>query len=426
LSAVQPALPSLPATQRRWPDIATSRARISLDALERLVGGLATAILALICLLALIVTAVTCLVGVGLLLVRPTLRLVRVVADRERDRLSRSGPEIHGGQPAPDGLRAAVADPAVRRELAWVVVHSTLGLLLGLLGLVLPIDVLRDGSFVLWWRLLPPGDATSSLGFPLVHSTAGALSVSLLGLVWLAIALYVTPAMAWLQALPGRRLLPPPAGTDLVLRVAELTATRAAALDAHALELRRIERALHDGTQNRIVAVTMLLGAARRAMARSPQDAGEMLGRAQDAAEEALADLRAVVRSILPPVLSDRSLPDALLSLAATCPVPVRIDADDVGRSAASVEATAYFVVAEALTNVAKHSGAQSATVTVRRADDRLRLTIVDDGHGGADTATGSGLLGIRRRAEAHDGTLTLTSPPGGPTTVEVSLPCGS
>jgi signal transduction histidine kinase len=106
--------------------------------------------------------------------------------------------------------------------------------------------------------------------------------------------------------------------------------------------------------------------------------------------------------------------------------VPVRIDAEGAGRSAASVEATAYFVVAEALTNVAKHSGAQQVTVTVRRTDDRLRLTIVDDGHGGADASTGSGLLGIRRRAEAHDGTWTLTSPPGGPTTVEVSLPCGS
>lgn len=396
-----------------------------MDALERLVGGLATAILALLCLLLIILTAATCLIGVGLLVVRPVLRLVRTVADRERVRLSRTGPEIIGGQPVPAGLRVAVTDPAVHRELIWVALHATLGLLLGVLGLVTPINVLRDGTFFLWWQWLPAGEATSSLGFPVVHDLAGALGVSLLGLVWLAILLYVMPAMVRLQAWPGRRLLPPPAGTDLVLRVAELTATRAAALDAHAVELRRIERALHDGTQNRIVAVSMLLGAARRAVARNPQDADEILGRAQGAAEEALADLRAVVRSILPPVLTDRSLPDALLSLASTFPIPVRVDAAGVGRSAASVEATAYFVVAEALTNVAKHSGAQSATVTVRQADGRLRLTIVDDGHGGADAGTGSGLLGIRRRAEAHDGTLTLTSPPGGPTTVEVSLPCG-
>jgi len=412
--------------QRRAGDIATARVRISLDALERLVGGLATAMLALLCLILVIVTAVTCLAGVGLLLVPTALRLVRAVADRERDRLSRSGPVVLGGQPTPPGLRAAVTDPAARRELSWVAVHATLGLLLGLLGLVLPINVLRDGTFFLWWRLLPEGDATTSLGYPVVYDFAGALGASTLGLVWLAITLYATPAMARLQELPGRRLLAPGPGADLVLRVAELTATRAAALDAHAVELRRIERALHDGTQNRIVAVNMLVGAARRAVARNPQDADAILGRAQGAAEEALADLRAVVRSILPPVLTDRSLPDALLSLASTCPVPVRIDAEGAGRSAASVEATAYFVVAESLTNVAKHSGAQQVTVTVRRTDDRLRLTIVDDGLGGADASTGTGLLGIRRRVEAHDGTLTITSPPGGPTTLEVSLPCGS
>jgi len=209
-----------------------------------------------------------------------------------------------------------------------------------------------------------------------------------------------------------------------VLRVAELTATRAAVLDAHAMELRRIERALHDGTQNRIVAVSMLLGAARRAVARNPRDADAILGRAQGRRRGSLGR-PACRRAQHPPARAHR-LPDALLSLATTCPVPVRIDAEGVGRSAASVEATAYFVVAEALTNVAKHSGARRVTVTVRRADDRLRLAIVDDGHGGADASTGSGLLGIRRRAEAHDGTWALTSPPGGPTTVEVSLPCGS
>ena len=411
---------------RREDHIEKPRVRLALDALERLVGGLATAVLALLALLTLIVTALACAIGVGLVLLPSALRLVRAVADRERDRLSRTGPQLPGGQPAPATLRAAVADPVLRREVAWLAVHATLGFVLGILGLILPINVLRDGTFFLWWKLLPAGEATSSLGFPVVHSTPEALAVSLLGLVWLAVVLYATPGMARLQALPGRRLLAPAPGTDLVLRVAELTATRAAALDAHATELRRIERALHDGTQNRIVAVTVLLGAARRSVTRNPQDADALLGRAQEAAEQALAELRAVVRSILPPVLTDRSLSDALLSLASASPVPVRVDADMPGRCAASVEATAYFAVAEALTNVAKHSRARQATVTVRRAGDRLRVTVVDDGDGGADLGGGSGLLGIRRRAEAHDGTLTLTSPPGGPTTVEVSLPCGS
>jgi signal transduction histidine kinase len=150
-----------------------------------------------------------------------------------------------------------------------------------------------------------------------------------------------------------------------------------------------------------------------------------MLGRAQDAAEAALTELRAVVRSILPPVLSDRSLADALTALAATSPVDCRIDADLPGRCAASVEASAYFIVAEALTNIAKHSRARHAVVVLRRRENLLHVEITDDGVGGADEGGGSGLGGIRRRIEAHDGTFALVSPAGGPTTLTVSLPCG-
>jgi signal transduction histidine kinase len=246
-----------------------------------------------------------------------------------------------------------------------------------------------------------------------------------MAVAWAFIVVALTPGMAWLQAWPGRRLLSPAPGADLTLRVAQLTATRAAALDAHATELRRIERSLHDGTQNRLVAVNVLVGAARRALARDPSDAEAILDRAQDAAEQALAELRGVVRSILPPVLADRSLADALTALATDCPVTCRIDADVPGRCAASVEATAYFVVAEALTNIARHSNARRAGVMLRRREDRLCLEITDDGDGGADEHSGSGLLGIRRRVEAHDGTFGLASPAGGPTTLTVSLPCG-
>ena len=244
--------------------------------------------------------------------------------------------------------------------------------------------------------------------------------------MWFVLTVTLMPSLARWQAAPGRRLLAPDPSVDLSRRVAQLTATRAAALDAHAAELRRIERSLHDGTQNRIVAVNVLLGAARRAVARDPTTADAMLERAQDAAERALAELRGVVRSILPPVLTDRSLADALTGLAADCPVPCRVDTDVPVRCAASVEATAYFVVAEALTNIAKHSGARQAIVTVLREGDRLRVRVIDDGRGGADEQTGSGIRGIRQRTEAHDGTLILTSPHGGPTTLDVSLPCGS
>jgi signal transduction histidine kinase len=236
----------------------------------------------------------------------------------------------------------------------------------------------------------------------------------------------LAPGMARLQSSWGRRLLAPGPETDLSLRIAELTSTRAAALDAHAIELRRIERSLHDGTQNRLVATTVLLGAARRMLTRDPAEAEVLLERAQGAAEQALAELRAVARGILPPVLADRGLAGALSGLASGSPVPCQVEVDVPARLAASVESTAYFVVAEALTNVAKHSGATHAAVDVRSRGPRLHVRITDDGHGGADEDGGSGLVGIRRRVQALDGTLTLTSPPGGPTTLEVELPCGS
>ncbi|GGP73309.1 histidine kinase [Streptomyces calvus] len=408
------------------PTAASARARAALDALEHLVGGMGTGLLALLALLWLTLTAVTCLLGVGLVLLPSALHAVRAVADRERARLSRWGPELIGPAPLPAGLRAALADRAVRREARWVCSHATYGLLLGLIGATLPLNAAHDTAFPLFWRLLPANDATAAVGWWIVRDWPGALLVSLIGLLWVAVIVACAPALARGQAWPGRRLLSPDPGADLALRVAELTATRAAALDAHATELRRVERALHDGTQNRIVAVTVLLGAARRALSRNPEEADAVLARAQDAAEQALAELRAVVRSILPPVLADRSLPDALTALAADCPVPCRVDADLPGRCAASVEATAYFAVAEALTNVARHSGAGEAGVLVRRVGDRLYVEIHDDGRGGAREHGGTGLTGIRRRVEAHDGTLLLASPPGGPTLVKVTLPCGS
>lgn len=195
--------------------------------------------------------------------------------------------------------------------------------------------------------------------------------------------------------------------------------------ESHATELRRIERSLHDGTQNRLVAVNVLLGGARRALARDPGAADALLGRAQEATEAALAELRATVRAFLPPVLGDRGLPGALLSLAAACPVDCRVDVDLPGRCEMTVEASVYFVVAEALTNVARHSDARHATVTVRLRGGLLRVEVTDDGRGGARLRPGAGLDGVRRRIEAHDGTLTLASPAGGPTTLTASLPCG-
>ncbi|MGK3937191.1 sensor domain-containing protein [Streptomyces caeruleatus] len=382
-------------------------------ALGQLVSGLGTAVLAPFVLL-------------WLVLAPGGVRVLHALAGTERARLARWGPEVIAPAPPPTRLRDAVRDSTTRRELRWLVRHLAVGLPLGLLGFVLPVLALRDTAFPLYWRLAPKDATATSIGIGVAHSWPDALAVGLLGVGWIAILLGLTPGMARLQANPGRRLLSAGPDDDLSLRVAELTATRAAALDAHATELRRIERSLHDGTQNRIVTVTVLLGAARRMVARDPAGADELLERAQSAAEQALAELRSVSRSILPPVLADRGLTGALSGLAAESAVPCTVDVELPRRCAASVEATAYFVVAEALTNIAKHSGASRATVTVRALGPRLLLRVTDDGRGGADEHGGSGLTGIRRRVAAHDGTLRLASPPGGPTTLEAELPCGS
>jgi signal transduction histidine kinase len=401
------------------------RVRTSVDALEHLVGGLGTALLALAALLWTVLVAVTSVAGIGLPVAHGALRSVRSVADRERGRLTRWGPAVPDPGPVPAGLRTAIKDPFVRRELAWLPLHAIGGFLLGLLGLALPLYAVQDLTFPLWYRLVRPEVGAPGIVWWQVSGLADALLVGLLGLGWLVVVVAGGPILARIQAAPGRWLLSPPPGVDLSLRVAELTATRAAALDAHALELRRIERSLHDGTQNRLVAVNVLLGAARRALQRDPARADEILGQAQDAAEQALGELRTVVRGILPPVLDDRGLAGALDGLAASCTVPCLLDVDVPVRCAASVEATAYFVVAEALTNVVKHSGATGVVVTVRRERDRLLVGVEDDGRGGAEEGRGSGLTGIRRRVEAYDGRLTLTSPPGGPTRMRVELPCG-
>jgi signal transduction histidine kinase len=410
---------------QKEPNPVLVRLRAVVVAMEHLAMGLVTSALALAALIWLVVVAVLCLVGVGLVLAPSALRLVRVAANRERVRLSRWGPDVMPPESVPARLGDALRDTAVQRELAWVGLHASAGLMTGLTGLTMALATVRDGAMPLYWQLLPEGEVTPQLPLWTVHDTPTAIATGLFGVGWVFMTVALLPGMSRLQALPGRQLLPPGPDVDLSVRIAHLTATRAGALDAHATELRRIERSLHDGTQNRLVAVNVMLGAARRALARDPATADAMLGRAQDAAEAALTELRAVVRSILPPVLADRSLADALTALAATSPVDCRIDADVPGRCAASVEASAYFIVAEALTNIAKHSQARHAVVVMRRHENLLCVEITDDGIGGATESGGSGLGGIRRRTDAHDGTFALASPAGGPTTLTVSLPCG-
>jgi signal transduction histidine kinase len=211
----------------------------------------------------------------------------------------------------------------------------------------------------------------------------------------------------------------------LVQRVGVLEHTRAAAVGAQEAELRRIERDLHDGAQARLVALGMSLGLAEQRFASDPQSAQQLVTEARLGVGEALRELRDLARGIHPPVLSDRGLGAALETLVDRSALPVSVSVDLAARLPDSVETAAYFVAAEAIANASKHSGASRIEIEVHCAQKRLTVTVFDDGTGGAD-ATGSGLTGLRHRVEALDGTLVVTSPAGGPTTIRAELPCES
>lgn len=221
--------------------------------------------------------------------------------------------------------------------------------------------------------------------------------------------------------------LPPLRTRRLTERVETLTRTRRGALDVQAAELRRIERDLHDGAQARLVALSMQLGRAEARLADRPE-AAELIKAARAEASAAIAELRDLARGIAPPVLADRGLEAAIRSLAERSPIAVTVsDGTLTRRPVPAVESAAYFVVAEALTNVVKHAGdGASARVTLALRGERLVIDVADDGSGGADPTAGSGLDGLRVRVEALDGTLTVVSPEGGPTVVHAELPCES
>jgi signal transduction histidine kinase len=240
-----------------------------------------------------------------------------------------------------------------------------------------------------------------------------------------ALGYWVLSLLAGIHAMTSLAVLAPSAAEQLAERVAVLTRTRVDVLDAHGAELRRIERDLHDGTQARLVAIAMQLAVAREALPGDPQRVAELLREAHEGTEEAMSELREVVRTIYPPILSDRGLAGALRTVATRGGVPAQVVIGDLGRIPAAVEAVVYHAVTELLTNVSKHSRAMHVAVRVDTAGDRLAVTVSDDGIGGADDASGTGLAGIRRRVRALDGTVRITSPAGGPTAVTVEVPCG-
>jgi signal transduction histidine kinase len=243
----------------------------------------------------------------------------------------------------------------------------------------------------------------------------GYVPVLLAAFVFLAFGLWLVPRTLGARgALIGR----------LSSRVQRLSETRLDAVDTAAAELRRVERDLHDGAQARLVALGMSLRAAERLFETSPGAALALVGEAREMSSRALTELRDLVRGILPPVLADRGLGDAVRALALETPVATKLDIDLPGRLAEPVESAAYFAVAEVLANAAKHAQARMVEIHMLHTGDVLRIAVTDDGIGGADPANGSGLRGVERRLGTFDGILAVNSPPGGPTIVVIEVPC--
>ncbi|MET9434384.1 sensor histidine kinase [Streptomyces sp. NPDC006551] len=334
---------------------------------------------------------------------RAVLRTLTAVAHRllrlERRRLDRFlGVRLPGAQ----------GDGAALRHLA---ARWPLGLLGGVV-LVCAAYGLGLGTFVLYGWLITDIDHPWLVTF----SSAG-------GFFLLFLSVQGALGVASLEGHVARRLLGPRHADALEARIAELASSRAEVMDVVHDERRRIERDLHDGVQQRLVALGMLLGRARRIRARDPDGADALLLQAHEESRRALAELREVAWRVYPTVLDEAGLRAALEAVAERGPLPVGLAYDVPGPLPRAVETVAYFVVSEAVTNVVKHAGATRIDVQVTREDGVLRVTVNDDGTGGAD-ASGSGLAGLASRAAALDGRFAVDSPLGGPTVVRAELPC--
>ncbi|MER6024932.1 sensor histidine kinase [Streptomyces sp. NPDC001851] len=370
--------------------------------------------------------------GLGFRLLPPAAALLRRVGDRYRTHAAhRLGRPLGPPEPLPRAASAhrtgaaILGDAGFWRELRWAWLEPLTG---GPLASV-PSALFAYGAFgalvqPFVWRLLGDGNWYA---FVPVTSTPTMLAALLLGLAFMAAGLRLAAPVLALHARLGHRLLAAPLSTRLARRVARLTDSRASALDAHAAELTRIERDLHDGAQARLVALGLTLDRATGLLDTAPDTARALLLDVRVTAERALQDLRDLVHGIHPPVLADRGLTDAVRSLALDSHLDVEVTASPLPpRLPAPVASAAYFAVSELLTNAAKHAGATRADIVLAHDGTGLRITVTDNGHGGADPAAGTGLLGVRRRLDTFDGTLALHSPPGGPTTASLEIPCAS
>jgi signal transduction histidine kinase len=393
-------------------------------------AGLALAGLGLASVLLMLVALIS-VGGAGIPLTLGALPWLRAFADWHRARFARlSGvqiprpylPDVPGSWAV--RLTATARDPASWRDAAWLLVNGTAGATLCILSL----SLFAAGLFYLLQPViwpLAPGVFNTRYGLFAVHDTATSFLTVPFGAAGLALWWWWTPALVRADAGLARWLLAPTERSRLAGRVRQLARTREETINAQAAELRRVERDLHDGAQARLVGLGMSLGMADELIDTDPALARKLLGEARDLTGAALSDLRDLVRGIHPLVLADRGLDGAVEALALAVPIPVTVTVDiAVGRLPLPVESAAYFAVAEAIANVVKHSGATAAWVQVQRAAGRLSITVGDNGAGGAEPAQGSGLRGIERRLAAFDGTISISSPPGGPTLVTMEVPC--
>jgi signal transduction histidine kinase len=415
--------------------VAWIRPRLVICGQELIAGVLAFAGGIPLLVLSILSIAFVPLFGAGIFLVPAVTFAVRALAN-ERRRLAYEWAGVRipipyrPGMDTPPGslldwwrrTKALKSDPATLRDELWLLcapVSLTLGILPaamviygleGILAVPIVTAFVGDGyGYSFGWAVDFPGE--SLVAIPQ-------------GVLFVALGLAIAPRMQRVNAAFARRLLGPVWSSELSERVQRLTETRAEAVDAQAAELRRIERDLHDGAQARLVTMGMNVSMAKDLLATQPELAERMLAEALQINDKAMAELRGLIRGIHPPLLAEQGLDVAVRGLGMALPIPVDIDVELPGRLAPAVESAVYFAIAEALTNVAKHSRARAAWVMLRHRDGRLAMTVADDGAGGADPAQGTGLAGIQRRLAVFDGTLDVASPPGGPTVVTMELPC--
>jgi signal transduction histidine kinase len=374
----------------------------------------------------------TPVLGIGLLVLPLITLLIRARADAARRLAAGRGVAISRPyRPRPEKAffgspryyRWLVTDPATWRDFAWLLPGAVIGLVLAVLTLALPGYGIEGILLIPLWIWLGTDSYGYGMIWPIETIGEGFLSLPQ-GALILAIGIAAAPYLRRADALFNRLFLAPTRAAELRLRVSQLTVTRADTVDAQAAELRRIERDLHDGAQARLVALGMTIGLAEEIVDADPATARKLLAEARETSSAALVELRQLVRGIHPPVLAERGLEGAVRALAMALPIPITVTASLPGRLDTPVESAAYFAAAEALANAVRHSSASAIGVDLWHTGESLLMRISDDGRGGADPSGGTGLRGIERRLAAFDGTMSLSSPPGGPTVVIMELPC--